>query len=480
MSLQKKAIGGVFWTVVDTFVLKGLSFIAMIILARWLGPAEFGLVGMVAVFIAIGASLTDSGMSASLIRTKNADDKDFSTVFLLNLVLSGSVYLVLFFAAPFIADFFKQPVLVNVLRVYCLSFVIAAFSAVQLARLNSNMQFKKIAKLNIPGTVVGVLVGLLMGYWGYGVWAIVIMYLTTQLVQSISLWLSSNWRPTMQYSRERANYHFGFGYKLMLSGLLNTVFQNIYNVVIGRYYSVQELGYFERSKSFNNYPVTVITGVVSRVTYPLLAGIQDDSERVSQVYRKLMRMTFFIVSPLMLGAAAIAYPLFELVLGREWLPAVPFFQILCLASMFYPIHAFNLNVFKVYGRSDLFLKLEIVKKVLITIGLIVGFQFGIIGLVWSSVITNYIALFINTHYSAGMINYSGKKQFLDMIPTFITSGLMFGIVYLFLRFLPDLSAVFQIVIGGSIGFLLYLGMNKVMNAEPLNYLIELIKKRKFT
>lgn len=480
MSLQKKALGGVFWTVVDTFILKGLSFIAMIILARWLGPTEFGLVGMVAVFIAIGASLTDSGMSASLIRTKNADDKDFSTVFILNLLLSCIVYLVLFFAAPFIADFFKQPILTSVLRIYCLSFVIAAFSSVQLARLNSSMQFKKIAKLNIPGTIIGILVGLLMGYWGYGVWAIVMMYLTTQFVQSISLWLSSSWRPSMKYSKDRAKYHYGFGYKLMLSGLLNTIFQNIYNVVIGRYYSVQELGYFERSKSFNNYPVTVITGVVSRVTYPLLAGIQDDLERVSQVYRKLMRLTFFIIAPLMFGAAAIAHPLFELVLGREWLPAVPFFQILCLGSMFHPIHAFNLNVFKVYGRSDLFLRLEIVKKSLITIGLIIGFQFGIIGLVWSSVITNYVALFINTHYSADMIDYSGKKQFMDMIPTFFTSSFMFGAVYLFLKFLPDLSAVFQIVIGGTVGVVFYLGLNKVINAEPLNYLIQLIKKRKFT
>ena len=480
MSLQKKAIGGVFWTVVDTFVLKGLSFIAMIILARWLGPAEFGLVGMVAVFIAIGASLTDSGMSASLIRTKNADDKDFSTVFILNLLLSCIVYLLLFFAAPFIADFFKQPILTSVLRVYCLSFVIAAFSSVQLARLNSSMHFKKIAKLNIPGTIVGILVGLLMGYWGYGVWAIVMMYLTTQFVQSISLWLSSSWRPSMKYSKDRAKYHYGFGYKLMLSGLLNTIFQNIYNVVIGRYYSVQELGYFERSKSFNNYPVTVITSVVSKVTYPLLAGIQDDLERVSQVYRKLMRLTFFIIAPVMLGFAAIAYPLFEFVLGEEWLPAVPFFQILCLASMFYPIHAFNLNVFKVYGRSDLFLKLEIVKKALITIGLIVGFQFGVIGLVWSSVITNYIALFINTHYSADMINYSGKKQFMDMVPTFVTSGIMFGFVYLFLKLTPNLSAIFQIVIGGAIGVILYLGMNKIIKTEPLSYLILLIKKRKFT
>lgn len=480
MSLRNKALGGVLWTVIDTFVLRGFSFLATIVLARWLGPTEFGLVGMIALFIAIGTSLTDSGMSTSLIRTKNADDKDFSTVFILNLVLSFVVYLVLFFAAPFIADFFNQPVLIGVVRLYCLSFIISAFSAVQLARLNANMQFKKIAKLNIPGTIIGVLVGLFMGYMGYGVWAIVYMYLSTQLVQSISLWLSSDWKPSLIYSKEKALYHYRFGYKLMLSGLLDTVFKNIYNIVIGKFYSVRELGFFERSKSFNNYPVTIITGVISKVTYPLLANIKDEPERVSNVYRRLMRLTFFITVPLMFAAAAIAKPLFLLVLGGQWLPAVPFFQILCLASMFYPIHAFNLNVFKVYGRSDLFLKLEVAKKILIAIGLLIGFQFGIIGLVWSSVITNYLALFINTHYSAGMINYSGKKQLLDMLPTFITGGIMFVFVYLFLNHFTNISLILQTILGIGIGVVTYLGLNKLIKADSLNYLLVLIKKRKFT
>src|SRR5690606_15064669 len=351
MSLRKKTIGGVVWTVIDTFVLRGFSFLATIILARWLGPEEFGLVGMIAVFIAIGTSITDSGLSNSLIRTKNADDKDFSTVFILNLTLSAGVYLFLFLSAPYIADFFNQPVLKNLVRVYCLSFIFSAFSAVQLARLTSDMQFKKITKLNIPGTIIGTIVGLLMGYFGFGVWSIVCMYLATQLVQSISLWLSSSWRPTMDYSKEKAKYHYSYGYKLMLSGLLDTIFKNGYNIVIGKFYSAKELGFFERSKSFNEYPVTTITRVVSKVTFPLLSSLRDDKERISSVYKKLMRLTFFITAPLMFGAAAIARPLFLLVLGEQWVGAVPYFQILCLAGMFYPIHAFNLNVFKVYGRS---------------------------------------------------------------------------------------------------------------------------------
>jgi len=478
MSLKRKAIGGVVWTVIDTFVLRGLSLVATIILARWLGPEEFGLVGMIAVFIAIGTSITDSGLSSSLIRTKNADDSDFSTVFLLNLGVSLAVYLVLFFAAPFIAIFFKQSVLTNLVRVYCLSFIFSAFSAVQLARLNTTMQFKKITQLNLPGTVVGTLVGLAMGYFGLGVWSIVGMYLVSQLVKSISLWTSSSWRPSFKYSKEKAKYHYGFGYKLMLSSLLNTIFQNIYNIIIGRFYSARELGFFERSKSFNEYPVTTITSVISKVTFPILASLQDEKERISFVYKKLMQLTFFITAPLMLGASAIAEPLFTLVLGKQWLGAVPYFQILCLAGMFYPIHAFNLNVFKVYGRSDIFLKLEIIKKILISIGLLIGFQFGVIGLVWSSVITNYLALFVNTHYSAGIINYSSKDQFLDMLPTLIMSCAMFLIISLSLGYFDNLHLFMQIILAVLIGLASYLIMSKIFKTAPLIYLLTLVKERK--
>lgn len=477
MSLRGQAIGGIIWTVADTFVLRGLSFFATIILARWLGPEEFGLVGMISVFIAIGTSLTDSGLSASLIRTKNANEEDFSTVFILNLWLSFLVYVILFFAAPWIADFFDQPVLVDIVRVYCLSFVISAFSAVQLARLNAQLKFKKIAKLNIPGTIIGVAVGLILGYLGYGAWSIVAMYLTTQFVQSISLWLSSSWRPTLRYTRNRAKYHYGFGYKLMLSSLIDVVFKNIYNVLIGKFYSLQTLGYYERSKTFNNYPVTILTSVVSKVTYPLLANIQGDKERISSVYRKILRMTFFLTAPMMLIASAIAEPLFKLVLGDEWMAGVPFFQILCLSSMFYPIQAFNLNVFKVYGRSDLFLKLEIIKKSVIVICILITFNFGVYGLVWSSVITSYIALLINTHYSADLIGYSGKQQFREMLPTFLMSFVSAAGIYAYYRFFPDLSDLWKVIVGCFLGTGIYLGLNYMFKTDPLNYTIALIKNR---
>lgn len=480
MSLRKKTLSGLFWTVIDTFVLRGMSFVSTIVLARWLGPEEFGLIGMITVFIAIGSTIMDSGMSASLIRMQDSEEKDYSTVFVLNLVLSAAFYLIVYMVAPYISDFYNQPTLKNLVRVYALSFIIGSLSAVQLAILNSRMEFKRIMKQNMSGTIIGVITGVTLGYLGYGVWSIVYMYLVTQLVQTLVLWIRSDWKPSFSFSKERAKYHFGFGYKLMLSGLLNTVFQNIYNIIIGRFYSVRDLGYFERSKAFNDYPVNILTMVMTKVTYPLLSSIQSDKERISQVYRQIMRLAFFVTCPLMFGAAAIAYPLFDLVLGNEWLAAVPYFQILCLSSIFYPIHAFNLNVFKVYGRSELFLKLEIIKKAIIVIGLFVGFRFGIMGLVWSSVICNYLALFINTYFSADMINYSSKKQFLDMFPTFVTAVLMFGGTYFVLNSLSGFSSMTLVAIGIAVSAILFLVVSYLIRSKPLLYGLTILKNKKIT
>lgn len=479
-SLRNKTLSGLLWTVVDTFVLRGMSFLSTVVLARWLGPEEFGLIGMIAVFIAIGSTIMDSGMSASLIRMGNPSELDYSTVFIMNLALSITFYFLIFFGAPFIARFYHQPILTDLLRTYSLSFIIGALSAVQLAILNSRMQFKRIMKQNMPGTVIGVLIGISLGFYGFGVWSIVMMYLTTQTIQSIVLWARSDWRPTFGFSKDCAKQHFGFGYKLMLSGILNTVFQNIYNIIIGRFYSVRELGYFERSKAFNDYPVTILTTVMTKVTYPLLSSIQSETVRISKVYRQIMRLAFFITCPLMFGAAAIAYPLFDLVLGSDWVAAVPYFQLLCLSSIFYPIHAFNLNVFKVYGRSELFLKLEILKKIVIVIGLLVGFQFGIMGLVWSSVICNYIALFINTYYSSDMINYPSKQQFTDMLPILATAGCMFGTTYLLLNYFASLSSILLVILGMTSSIVIYLGLNYIFKSQPLFYGLKILKNRKIT
>jgi O-antigen/teichoic acid export membrane protein len=396
----------------------------------------------------------------------------------LNLAISIIVFLLFYIVAPYISEFYSQEILTDIIRLYCLSFVISAFSTVQLAILEKNMQFRRIMLINIPGTVLGIFLGISLGYLGYGVWSIVCMYLSTLFINSFVLWVFSSWKPSLLFSFDKMKYHFGFGYKLLLSGLLNTVFSNLHNVVIGRFFAVQSLGYFERARTFNEYPVGILTGVIDKVTYPLLSKIQDEKKRIAEIYKKLLQFSFFISAPLMLGAAAIAYPLFSLLLGEKWLQSAEYFQIICLASMFYPVHAFNINILKVYGRSDLFLKLEIIKKVVLVIGLLVAFPFGILGLVWSSVITSFISLLINMHYSSDMIAYKTFQQLKDMISTFFSGILTYLGMYGIIIYLQGYSLYMQIGIATFFGIIIYILINYFLKSEPMLFALKLIKERK--
>ena len=254
MSLKIQTISGAIWTFADSFLVRGLSFVANLILARMLGPREFGLIGMIAIFIAIGISLIDSGLSASLIRTKNVSDEDYSTVFVINLLFSVCIYGLIFVIAPYIAMFYEQDILTNLIRVYCLGFIITAFTAVQLAILNREMKFKKITKINAPATIIGIVVGLVTAYNGFGVWSIVWMYLTTQACFSVFIWATSNWKTSWKVSRSKLKFHYNFGYKLMLSGLIDEIFKNSYNVIIGKYFNAQTLGLLRKGQNFQYVP----------------------------------------------------------------------------------------------------------------------------------------------------------------------------------------------------------------------------------
>lgn len=477
MNLKKQSLSGFIWTFIDTFFVRGFMFIAMILLARWIGPVDFGLVGMIAIFLAIGRLLTDSGLTNSLIRTKNTDESDYSTVFFVNIFMSVLAYVIIYFSAPSIADFFGYEILIEIVRIYCLLFFIIAFSSVQLAILTKKMEFKKITKINFPSTLVGVIIGLYLGFHDYGVWSIVWLYLSTEIVRSILLWLFSNWKPKFVFSKIKFKFHYSFGYKLLLSGLLDTIFKNLYNVLIGKYFSAQTLGFYERSKQFSEYPSAMLTGVISKVTYPMFSKIQNDPNRLEKVYRKLIRISFFLIAPLMLGAAATAEPLFLLILGDKWLPAVLFFQILTLAMMLYPIHAFNLNILQVFGRSDLFLKLEIIKKTITTISIVIAFQFGILGLVWSSVFTSFAALSVNMFYSSKLINYPIYDQIKDLSETFIiaffTAFLMFKLTFVF----SDSINIIKIIFASFFGICFYLSVNYFLKGSPLHQAILILKNR---
>lgn len=478
MSLVVKSVSGTIWTLLDIILNKAIYFIATLVLARLLGPSEFGLIGMIMVFFTIGTTLVDSGLSVSLVRTPNLDDIEYSTVFYMNLAMSLIAYLFVYVLAPFVADFYAQPILEPLIRIYCLGFIITALRMIAQAKLVREMNFKKIAILNVPGNIVGLVVGVWMAMNGYKVWSIVGLYLSTQIVATLMYWVFIKWRPKFIFSVVKMKYHWSFGYKLMLSAQLNTVFDNIYNILIGRFYGVQELGYYERAYTLNNYPVSVLSGIISKVSLPIFSQIAGDHQKILEVYRKTMLLAFFVSAPLMLGAIVIAEPLFVLFLGAQWVPAVTFFQILCLAYMLYPIHSLNINILSVFGRSDLFLKLEIVKKIMIVFLIMIAVNFGIYGLVWSSVLSSFLALGINTHFSKKVINYRLKDQLRDLTPILAISGLMGFSMFLFMNLLSSVSEIKQLVLTSFIGIFFYLVFSYFIGSESLLSIVKLIKRKK--
>jgi len=419
MNVKKQAVSGMIWTFSQQFSVQAINVLVGIILARILAPEVFGLIGMLAVFIAIGTSLTDSGMTSSLIRSNDNDQRDYSTVFYFNLLFSIVLYLILYFFAPLIADFYNQPILCDVTRVYTISFIIRAFVGVQTTILTKEMRFKEQMMMQIPSTIIGGIVGIVLAYNGYGVWSIVWMNLSQSFIFTVQHWIFAGWKPSFIIHKERLKYHLHFGYKLTLSGIIDTIYSNVYKIVIGKFFSASDLGYYSQAKNFQMLPVTNISTALNKVTYPLFASIKDDDNKLRRAYQKLLQQVMFWIAPLMILAIVIAKPLFVFMLTAKWLPAVPFFQLLCITGILYPFHTYNLNILNVKGRSDLFLKLEVIKKLFITIGICGAIFFGIYGLLIFQIISSIFSFWINTYYSGRFLSYPGKMQILEVSPILI-------------------------------------------------------------
>jgi hypothetical protein len=472
------AFSSFFWTFSEAILLRGISFIALIILARVLGPNIMGTFGIIAVFIAIGNSIVESGFSSSIIRSSSIDNLDLSSIFFTNIVASISLYFLMFFLAPILAQYYHQGTLVNLIRVYCLVFIISALSTVHLAKLEREMRFKRLLIFNLPGNVIGAILGILMAINDMGIWSIVYMYLCIQSIQTLILWIFSGWHPLFIFSFEKMKKHFSFGYKLMLSGILDTVFKNLNNLIIGRYFSLKDLGFYDRAKTLNEYPVTIFTGIINKVSYPLLSQIQNERERLSEIYKLLIQVSFFILTPLIIISAAIAKPIFIFILGENWLNSVPFFKILCFASIFYPIHTLNITILKVYGKSDIFLKLELIKKIATILIIFCLFQFGIYGLVWSSFISSVFALLVNTYYSKPLINYSTKSQLYDIIPTLVSSLFIYVVVSVIYSSILTSPIFVQILFPTFVGIFLYILIHHLIDSNSLKMAKKFIALKK--
>jgi len=454
-SLKQKTVSGLLWSFIDNFANLGLNFIIGIILARLLNPEEFGLIGMITIFISISKSFINSGFGSALIRKKNCSQHDYSTVFYFNLAVGIIFYFLLFFSSYAIGNFFNQPQLENILKVLGFLIIIESLTMIQRTILTKRVDFKLQARISVISSVVSGIIAILMAYRGFGVWSLVALQLSRQAITSFLLWLWNNWKPRLIFSMESFKELFSFGSKLLVSGLIDTTFRNIYYLVIGKFFSAQDLGFYTRAQAFSNFPSQNLNRIISRVSYPVLADIQDDIPRLRINYQKLIRSTMFITFTLMLGMAAVAKPMVLTLIGEKWLPSVVYLQLLCFVGMFYPLHSLNLNMLQVEGRSDLFLKLEIIKKVLAVPVIAVGIFWGIKIMIAGMIINSMIAYFLNSYWSGRLIGYSSWQQIKDILPSFSLALIMASIVYLagyFLPFSDLLKLIIQIITGSIIIF----------------------------
>ena len=475
-SLKNKTVKGTIWSSLERFSVQGIQFVVMIIMARILTPADYGLVGMLAIFIAVSQSLIDSGFSQALIRKQDRTELDNSTVFYFNIGVGLVLYFILFFSAPLIAKFYNEPQLISITRVIGLSLVFNSLAVVQRALLTVKLDFKTQAKASFVGAIISGAIGISMAYTGFGVWAIVWQQISNLAIITILLWILSHWKPIWAYSWKSFKELFNFGSKLLASGLLDTIFKNLYLIVIGKFFRATDLGYYTRAHQFTDFASSNITGIFQRVTYPVLSTIQDNDERLADVYRRLLKTSAFIIFPLMMGLAAVAKPMILSFLTKEWLFSAVIIQILCFAQMWYPVHAINLNLLQVKGRSDIFLKLEIIKKINSVIMLCITLPLGLIPMCLGLIVTSLVALIINTHYTGKLIHLGFFKQMKDLLPTLVLSLATGAIVFLTVTWIP-MDSWLALVIGVIEGIAFYILVAKIFRFNEFSELLSILRRK---
>lgn len=475
-SLKEKTVKGVVWSSVDRFSSQGIQFIFSILIARLLLPSDYGTVAMLNIFLAISQTFIDSGFGTALIRKIDRTEEDFSTVFYFNIAAALAFYGILWFTAPYIADFYDIPLLKDITRVVALTLVFGSFSGIQSAKLSIAIDFRSRAIISITVTLVTGALGLWMAYSGYGVWALVMQSVVSSLLRTILLWAFVRWMPKLVFSWKSFKELFSFGSKLLASGLLDTAYNNIYTLVIGKVFSSSALGVYSRADSLAQYPSSNITSVLQGVTFPVLSSIQNEPERLTSAYKKFIRLSAFVVFPLMIGLSAVADPLIRLVLTDKWEGAIYLLQIICFSMMWYPVHAINLNLLQVEGRSDYFLKLEIIKKIQGVIVLCITIPLGLVTMCYGRVVSSVLCLVYNTYYTKKLIDYGFASQMKDLLPILAHSLVMGVIVWMIVLFLPSLWL--QLVVGVIAGAAYYLVGAYIMRFDELNELLSLLHIRK--
>lgn len=475
-NLKSKTVKGVMWSSIDRFTTQGISFVFSMLIARMLLPSDYGVVAMLGIFMAISGDFVDCGFSKALVRKMNRSEADFSTVFYFNIVIAIFFYCILWLASPYIAAFYELPLLEEVTKVVGLNLIVGAFGGVQGAKLSIAIDFKTRAKISVITTMFTGIVGLYLAYKGYGVWALVFQGLSHNLLRTVLLWGYVKWRPHLFFSWKSFRELFSFGSKMLASALLETVYNNIYTIVIGKCFNSTALGVYSRADGLANFPSSNITGVIQGVTFPVLSSIQNDEERLAIGYKKLVRLSAFIIFPLMVGLSAVADPFIRLVLTDRWEGTIYYLQILCFALMWYPIHAINLNLLMATGRSDYFLKLEVIKKIQCVIVLCATVPLGLEAMCYGRVFTSVVCLALNTYYTDKIIEYGFLSQMKDLLHIIAHSFVMYGIVFVIVHYLPNLWS--QLIVGTFAGAIYYFIGAYLMKFDEFSELLSLLKLKK--
>lgn len=480
MDFRQTAKTSFSWSLLIQLSTQVLNFIVSVILARLLFPEDFGIIGIVAIFMNISKTLIDGGLASSLIRSKDVDDEDYSSVFIINLVSSLFLYALIFSLSPVIAEFFNQKSLVLLLRVYGLVILIGAFSIVQSVRLNRNMQFKTQFKLQIPSLFISAVISVWMARNGFGVWSLVFKEIIFALISSILLWHFSKWRPTMNLNGLKLRSHWRFGSKLLITEIFSSIFSDFYKVVLGKFFNLNQLGLFTRAKSLQELPTGIIFNAVNRVMFPLLSSIQDQENKLKSAYRQIISIVTYVVVPFLSLMAIVAEPLIVFLLTDKWIDALPFFQILVIAGIITPIQAYLLNICKVKGRSDLVLKIAFYEYVLIFLSIIPSFWLGIYWLLWSIVIVAVVKTVVTGLIAGKLINYSFREQLEDIFQPFLLSILSSIIALLFIYLVVSSNGrdlVWNLLIPSLIFFLSYFLFSNLFGNSVFGLLKSYVKNK---
>ena len=456
-NLKNKAIRGVKWTIIEAIGLRGVQFVVGIILARLLQPEQFGLIGMLLIFMALAQVFLDSGFGAALIQKQDITQKDISSIFYFNILVGFIAAICLCGIAPWVAKFYNQPILTPLLRLMSLVLVINSFGLVQNVLLRKALDFKTETKVSLVASLLSGIIGVTMAYCGFGVWSLIGQQLSAALFRTSLLWFFTSWRPIWVFSLQSLKSMFGFGSKVLCSSLLDTIFDNLYYLIIGKLFSPASLGFYARADNLQKLPSMTLSRVILRVTLPVFSMIQDDPERVKRGMKKAMMTLALVNFPLMIGLAIVARPMVLVLLTEKWAHSIPYLQLLCVVGLMYPLQGANLNILTALGRSDLYLRVQTVNKLLIAINIAVTWQWGIIAMITGQLIISFVSYFLNAYYNKKLLNYSFLEQVKDIFPYFLNALLMGVGVYL-ITYMPIQNQIIllvsQILIGGTLYILL--------------------------